>query len=297
MEKEMLKLKVQMLGGFSMTLGDEPLSFSRNSTTKAMKLLQILLYHSKQGISRKTLIEYLYGREDMADAANSLRVTVHRMKKMLTDMGLPKHNYVRISKGVYQWDAPVETVLDVFCFENILEGIMAEEKKSLKINLLKEACNMYAGEFLPSSSEDEWVVIQSVQLKKKYSSALKELCNYLWEEEAYEQILDYCETACRLYPFDEWQSVKIDCYMALNRYEEAINEYETTAKLFFEELGVTPSEKMIQQFEYMSKHMSYKPESLREIKGRLMEDDDDSGAFYCTLPSFRDGYRLVRRII
>ena len=63
MEKEMLKLKVQMLGGFSMTLGDEPLSFSRNSTTKAMKLLQILLYHSKQGISRKTLIEYLYGRE------------------------------------------------------------------------------------------------------------------------------------------------------------------------------------------------------------------------------------------
>lgn len=27
MEKEMLKLKVQMLGGFSMTLGDEPLSF------------------------------------------------------------------------------------------------------------------------------------------------------------------------------------------------------------------------------------------------------------------------------
>lgn len=212
-------------------------------------------------------------------------------------MGLPKHNYVRISKGVYQWDAPVETVLDVFCFENILEGIMAEEKKSLKINLLKEACNMYAGEFLPSSSEDEWVVIQSVQLKKKYSSALKELCNYLWEEEAYEQILDYCETACRLYPFDEWQSVKIDCYMALNRYEEAINEYETTAKLFFEELGVTPSEKMIQQFEYMSKHMSYKPESLREIKGRLMEDDDDSGAFYCTLPSFRDGYRLVRRII
>ena len=127
MEKEMLKLKVQMLGGFSMTLGDEPLSFSRNSTTKAMKLLQILLYHSKQGISRKTLIEYLYGREDMADAANSLRVTVHRMKKMLTDMGLPKHNYVRISKGVYQWDAPVETVLDVFCFENILEGIMAED--------------------------------------------------------------------------------------------------------------------------------------------------------------------------
>ena len=28
-----------------------------------------------------------------------------------------------------------------------------------------------------------------------------------------------------------------------------------------------------------------------------MEDEDETGAYYCTLPSFRDSYRLVRRII
>lgn len=297
MEKKLDVLKIQMLGGFSMALGDKPLSFSRNSTTKAMKLLQILLYYCKEGIPRKKLIEYLYGKEEMADASNSLRVTVHRMKKMIIDMGLPEHNYVKISKGIYRWDAPMETLLDVSLFEEVLEEAKAEKQTAAKIKLLEKACNMYSGEFLPSSSEDEWVLIQSVQYKKKYSSALTELCNSLWEKEEYEKILHYCEKACELYPFDEWQSVKIDCYMALDRYKEAISEYEETAKLFFEELGVTPSEKMIQQFEYMSKHMSYKPQSIREIKGGLMKDDDDNGAFYCTLPSFRDGYRLVRRLI
>lgn len=297
MEKKNAVLKVQMLGGFSITWGEQPLSFSRNSTTKAMKLLQILLYYSKQGIFRQTLIEYLYGREEMADASNSLRVTVHRMKKMLVDMGLPQYNYVKISKGVYQWDAPMEIEIDAFRFDDILEEMGSEQREDKKNQLRKEACDIYQGDFLPSSSEEEWVLLESVQYKKKYSAVLKEVCNYLWEKKEYEQILTLCDRACGLYPFDEWQSVKIDCFMAQNRYKEALDEYEKTAKLFFEELGITPSEKMIQQFEYMSEHMSYKPQSIREIKGQLMVDDDDSGAFYCSLPSFRDGYRLVRRII
>lgn len=297
MEKKNDVLKIQMLGGFSMMWGNRPLSFSRNSTTKAMKLLQILLYYSKQGIARQTLIEYLYGREEMADASNSLRVTVHRMKKMLADLGLPNYNYVKISKGIYQWDAPMETEVDAFVFDEILAEAEAEQKEDRKQHMTEKACELYRGDFLPTSAEDEWVLIESVQYKKKYSVALKKLCNYLWEQKEYDKILSLCEKACRLYPFDEWQSVRIDCYMAQDRYKEAMNEYEETAKLFFEELGITPSEKMIQQFEYMSEHMSYKPQSIREIKGRLLADDDENGAFYCSFPSFRDGYRLVRRII
>ena len=220
-----------------MTLGEKPLSFSRNSTTKAMKLLQILLYHCEKGISREKLIEYLYGREDMADAANSLRVTVHRMKKMVVDMGLPEYNYVKISKGIYRWDAPMETIVDAHVFEHILEKAKTEENKAQKIKDLEEACNMYAGEFIPGLSEEEWILIEGVQYKKKYTEALQQLCSYLWEDEEYEVILKLCENACELYPFDEWQAIRIDCFMAMNRYKEAISEYEETARLFFEELG------------------------------------------------------------
>lgn len=100
-----------------------------------------------------------------------------------------------------------------------------------------------------------------------------------------------------MYPFDEWQAVRIDCFMAMNRYQEAMNEYESTAKLFFEELGISPSEKMIDQFKYMSERMSNAPQTIRGIKSRLREEEIEAGAFYMTLPSFRDSYRLVRRIM
>lgn len=91
-------LKVRLFGGFSASYGEIPVSFGRNTTTKAMKLLQILLYHGDTGISRDKLLDELYGREELADAANNLRVTAHRLKKIIVDAGLPSHDYINIKK-------------------------------------------------------------------------------------------------------------------------------------------------------------------------------------------------------
>ena len=91
----MSDLKVYMLGKFSMVYGEQPIIIKRNSATKVLKLLQILLHYSgvRGGISRNQLLEELYGREDVSDAANNLRVTVHRLKKMLADTILPDYEY------------------------------------------------------------------------------------------------------------------------------------------------------------------------------------------------------------
>lgn len=67
--------------------------------------------------------------------------------------------------------------------------------------------------------------------------------------------------------------------------------------MFFEELGISPSEKMMDQFREMSTKMSRKYQAAGEIKEGLKEAEYEDGAFYCSLPSFRDGYRLIRRII
>ena len=73
-------LNVRMLGDFSITYDGRQVSFGKNTTTKAMKLLQILIYYGEQGI-REKLLNALYVREELADAANNLRVTAHRLKK------------------------------------------------------------------------------------------------------------------------------------------------------------------------------------------------------------------------
>ena len=130
----------------------------------------------------------------------------------------------------------MDTEVDVHKFVDLIQAAEMEAAVERRMDYLREACRIYKGELLPGSSEEEWVLIESVQCKKMYSSALQQLCDYLWDKEEYEEILRLCEPACAMYPFDEWQAVRIDCYMAMNRYQEAMNEYESTAKLFFEEL-------------------------------------------------------------
>lgn len=297
MSENLPKLNVHVLGGFSITYGDDPISFGRNTVTKAMKLLQILIYQGEKGIAREKLLEELFGREELADVANNLRVTVHRLKKMLVDAGLPKYDYVKIKKGVYRWDAPTETVVDAFVFSELIDKAHEAESEKEEIRLLKEACLMYGGEFLPDLSVDEWVLMESYQYKKKYSEALVRVCGYLMAHGEYEEALRFCTPACEMYPFDEWQTIKIDCYIALNEYKEAMREYENTAEMLFEELGINPSEKMLNQFQVMSNRMNYKPQAIRDVKQHLKEETDESGAYYCSLPSFRDNYRLVARIV
>ena len=296
-EEKLPVLKVHMLGGFSMEYGDKPISFRRNTATKSMKLLQILLHCGEGGIARGKLLENLYGREELADVANNLRVTSHRLKKMLVDAGLPEYDYIQIKSGIYRWSSPMEVEVDVHVFSHLVDSSQKEDNEDKKIQLLKSACEVYHGEFLPGLSGEDWVLLESVQYKKKYTQALVQICDSLMKQREYETVLTLCEKASELYPFDEWQSVQVDCLMALNRYKEAIQLYEDTAKLFFEELGISPSDKMMNQFKEMSAKMSHKPQAINEIKGGLKEDEEEDRAFYCNLPSFRDGYRLVRRII
>lgn len=275
MENQLPELKVNMLGRFSITYGEQPITFKRNSATKAVKLLQILLHSSlvedrgSTGIPRAQLLDDLFGREELANVGNNLRVTVFRLRKMLIEAGLPEYEYIVKEKGVFYWRSPMKVDLDVARFmELVREG---EEEVDETMN--------------------------SVRYKDKYSKILRRLCAFRKEQHEYDTILELTDNAIEIYPFDEWQSLKIDALMGMNRYKEAYQLYDATSKMFFEELGITPSERMMNQFQEMSERMGRKYHAAGEIKEDLKEPEYEDGAFYCSLPSFRDNYRLVRRLI
>ena len=309
MDKEISELKIYMLGRFAVILRggveDRTISFRQNLGSKTMKLLQLLLYSTYaenkgegyKGISRTRLLEALFGREELSNAANNLRVTVHRLKKILNEAGLPDYDYIKIEDGFYRWESPIPVWLDVAELQEKLEGAAGEKNENKQAELLLEACQVYRGELLPALSGEDWVIVNSVRYKDMYSRGLLKLCEYLKAHRDYETILELTAAAAEIYPFDEWQALQIDAMMSMNRYKEACRCYEETAKLFFEELGISPSEKMLNQFKEMCSKMEGNFQAAGEIQNGLKEPGHESGAFYCPLPSFRDSYRLLRRII
>lgn len=64
-------LYVNMLGVFSMQYQKKNAAPEKNTKKKTMQLLQILLYHRKEGITREKLLNALYGRCNVEDPANT----------------------------------------------------------------------------------------------------------------------------------------------------------------------------------------------------------------------------------
>lgn len=138
-------LEIKALGGFSMRYGEKTISIGSGKSTKAVKLLQILVCSEGRTVSRERLLDMLYGNEDITDAANNLRVTTFRLKKMLVTAGLPQYDYIQIKSGMYSFAAPMEVVLDADGFVSLCDQADETENAEEKIDLLKKACQLYAG--------------------------------------------------------------------------------------------------------------------------------------------------------
>lgn len=174
------------------------------------------------------------------------------------------------------------------------------EKMPLKgeerTNTLLTICRLYTGEFLPSLVGEEWVMVKSADYQSIYFQCLKELCGILEKQKNYSLLLELSTVASRLYPFDGWQAVQIECLMAQNRYKEAMQIYEKASMEFYEELGVSLLEKRLMQYQNARKEPSVLKKNFEKIKADLDEKNQKNEAYFCCVPGFIDLYRIISRI-
>ncbi len=282
-----------MLGEFSMTYGEKPLQIKRKTTSKVFQLLQILLYSGENGISRSRLLKYLFGCDAEGDLSANLRVTVYHLRRLLRELELPAEEYIRTSGGRYFFVSSFPVKVDVLDFERLVkesEGKPREEQ----LRILKEA-SRFRDVFLPALSGEEWVAVAEAHHQRKYFECMEKLCVLMKEQGDYKELLELCARAAAVYPFDEWQLWQMDCLIALNRLGEAMELYEKTTAMYFEELAVRPSERMLAYFHELSRRMHPDISGFDEIRELLREKRSVDGAYDCSLPSFLDTYRILSR--
>ena len=294
MEKENC-LKVQMLGDFVMTYQGKMIQLGRNQTTKVLQLLQLLLYAGHQGLTRVQLMERLYDSDREGDRANNLRVTVFHLRRLLKNTELPKEQYINTEGGRYRFVSSFPVEVDAAHFEHLLAQAEQTNNSERRLELLKEACYYYKGYFLPALSGEEWAIVAGAHFQHLYFTALEEVCQKMKQRREYAEILELCSQAAALYPFDEWQIYQIECLLGLERPKEAMALYERTTEMYFDELDMSPSERMVECFRQMSNQIQLNTGNLHEIQQMLREEPEETGAYYCTYPSFMDIYRVIVR--
>ena len=290
------RLEVRMLGGFSVAYAGKEIVIDRNAVSKTTQLLQLFLLHARDGVSKASLIDALYGREEVENKNGSLNNTIFRLRKQLKAAGLPESNYICIQSGMCTWDERIPVWVDVCEFEeHVLEGQKSHGTE--KMEAWRRAVQCYTGEFLPNMIGEDWVTVENVRCRDMYAKCVQELCEYYMERERFEEVLKVSSAAAGIYPFEDWQLWQIDSLMAMSRYQEAMTVYEKSTQLAFDELGLSPSPEMLKRFRVMGEHVSQTAEVTEDIKKRLSEKEKAKGAYYCTFPSFVDIYHVFSRMM
>lgn len=290
-------LYIQTLGTVRLTLGGRTISLHTSITGKACQLFLLLAYAGTKGITRTALQDALYDRKT-TDAANALRINASRLRKLLLRSELPEHNYIVVDKNIYYLTEPEYTgdfQVDVVLLEQLWEKIQKETEISAKRELLEKACKLYEGEFLPALSGEVWVENLRGRFQEIYFNCVQFLCEILKQQQDYKSLVRVTADAMRLYPTEEWAKLKMDGFVGLQKYKEAMEAYKDAVKDIFSEQGMAVSDQMWERFKSLNQYIENQSRNLENIKEWLCEKERIPGAYCCSYPGFIDCYRMEAR--
>jgi DNA-binding SARP family transcriptional activator len=238
----MTRLQIKLLGGFSVQLGDQPVTKFRSA--KARALLAYLAAQPDQDHARTTLATLLWGELPDATAATNLRIELSNLNKLL--LAHPALTITRTTVCLHSELA----IIDVARFRKGVAAFFAlpAEAQAPHLGLLAEAIDHYQGQFLTGFSLsdaldfDEWQLLTQEQLHEQMMQALT-LLQQRYAEQA--RWVELAAAAQRQLAFVPWQESAhrslIQALAAQGQFQAALSQYAKCRDVLQTELGVETS--------------------------------------------------------
>lgn len=288
-------LKVCLFGELYIEYEGKPIRLPLDIHSITAQLVIMLWEAGDSGINRDVILNRLYAENEVSNPANSMRVNIFRLRKMLKKLPIPDAEYILVENGIYRWDtSKIGLKTDVGMFMDYLQKAksMPTEKGHL---LLREAFELYRGDFLPALSTSQWVAVLTMDYQKKYVELVKRLYQDYMDKKKYDEALYISERAFRLYMYEIFAIMKIDAHIAHGDFAKALDVLDEFSKDLFHDFGVMPSEEVLRRYEQLSSRVSNVYAAVKKIQEHINEETV-GGAYFCHFPSFIDCYRILKRL-
>lgn len=292
-------IHIQTLGQFSVSIGENSINNSANQAKKPWSILEYLITFRNRDITANELIELIWSDDQSSNPSGALKTLVFRSRKLLEPLGVPPHDLIIQRRGSYAWNPKYQTIVDADEFEKLchlaaMEGVNKEQQ----LLLYRQAIELYQGDFLPKSSWEPWVVSISARYHSLYLQAVHKSIELLALADDWEEITRLCEKSIQIEPFDE--DLHYSLIYALHnsgKHNLALDHYNRTIDLFYNEFSLTPSERLKDLYKIIRDEKHGITTDLSSIQESMQEHQRADGAYYCEYSVFKDIYQLEQRAI
>ncbi|MFV0412375.1 MAG: BTAD domain-containing putative transcriptional regulator [Oscillospiraceae bacterium] len=296
------KIKVEMLGGFSVWVNDKILISDAPKLTKPWQLFCYLILNREKFVESRKLIAMLWADDVLADPANVLKNAVYSLRKELCGGESFTDSPLIYSSGGYRFDPAVELELDVDDFVALCARARQEKSAGLeeRAALFRQALDAYKGDFLPQLDQDLWVVPLVLEHKQRYMECANEFCDLLWKNKQFKEMLNVASMANMIDPVDEASTVFLfRALEALRMYRVIVTSYSKTSRYFEDTFGSQPPTEVRKIYAGASERINKTEQDIIVIKTELSGIEGESrpqrGAYFCTYNSLKHIYPLLKR--
>ncbi|MBR0598861.1 AfsR/SARP family transcriptional regulator [Sinanaerobacter chloroacetimidivorans] len=291
-------LEIQMLGDFSLQYGDKVLSGDKVRGKQVWNLLEYILVNRHKEVSMDRLIQTLWRDDEIEDPGNALKNLAYRLRGALKkSLDIKEGELIVYKHGAYAWNQELTCRVDVDILEDAYKATLQEscDSETLLANYAR-IVEIYKGNFLPQSSYKDWVVPLTVYYQRIYMESVERFSNLFLDRKDYKTAEEVCRKAIAVDPFVEINHANlIQALLGSNSHGKALEHYNSVCKLFYDELGVKPSDIITKLYQEIADHNTATEKDISLIKNDLKEIADITGAMYCNYEMFKTIYQMEAR--
>ncbi|MEO1353586.1 MAG: BTAD domain-containing putative transcriptional regulator [Cyanobacteria bacterium J06635_15] len=238
-------LHIRLLGGFSLTYGDRPLTDLTQG--RAQLLLAYLALHHATPQPRQRVAFHLWPESTDAQARTNLRKALSHLRRSLPNV----ETLLKTGTKSLHWLSSEDCQSDVAAFEAAINTAEQSTDNVVRQTHWEQAIQLYQGDLLPDC-EDEWLAPERERLRQLYQRSLEQLIQLLENQQDYSTANTYAQQLVRLDNLNE------AVYCTLMRLQHGVGDragalqtYHQCMTILQDELGVDPGAATRQLYEQL----------------------------------------------
>lgn len=162
-------LRVQLLGGFRVVVGERVVEETRWRVTKARSLVKLLALAPGHQLGREQVLDLLWPELDAVAAGNNFHRTLHAARRALAGDPAARHTtLLTLRAGVLTLAPGGSLWVDVAAFEEAAAAARRADDPAV----YHQALALYTGDLLPEDRYEDWAASRRETLRETYLGLL-----------------------------------------------------------------------------------------------------------------------------
>jgi predicted ATPase/DNA-binding SARP family transcriptional activator len=227
-------VRIRLLGGFEVTVGDRRVAADAWRLRKAKTLVKLLALAGGHRLHRDALVAVLWPERDAASATNNLHQVLYVARRVLGGASgalcCLRDDVVWLSEGAMPW-------LDTEAFD----AARRRARQTRDPRDYRAAAELYRGDLLPEDRFEDWAEGPREAFRERHLGLLVEYAEVLSERSEHTQVLDVASAVTTVDPFHEGaHRTLMTALAATGRRYEALAAFDRLREALAEEYAADP---------------------------------------------------------